>query len=347
MPRVWVFLIAIWLLSSQLQVGATEPDSIYVVRTPAGVSTEMVLIPEGEFIMGVDKKLLIELYGDMLSEELKRLFLEAAALNPTLLNAISNSDLPWNLQTLFIHIGPGYELLSHKVFLDAFLIDRFEITNEQYDAFLEATGRTRSRFSDYGQSVAKGPNLPVVGLTWEDAAAYCDWAGKRLPTEAEWEKAARGTDGRMYPWGRQFLDEALNWGDRTTESPERGQYDGYDNLAPVGSFRRFLSPYGVEDVLGNAAEWVQDWYERSYYSHSPSVNPRGPDTGEDKVLRGWDWLNFERQSIHVTNRVPMRPAFADATTGARCARDASDLESLERGTAITPSSWGQVKNKSR
>lgn len=359
-------LLAICLSVLSLESEAIEPDSVYTVHMPTGIPTEMVLIPEGEFIMGLDGILMSELYKGVLPPDLLSILNNKTVYESTLRQAVYRKApfIPEDLQqliylTIFGH--PDYyvnAVPSHRVFLDAFLIDRFEITNEQYDSFLAATGRERSLFSEYQIPAAKGAAYPVIGLTWEDANDYCQWAGKRLPTEAEWEKAARGTDGRMFPWGNRFFDDALNWADETPTTPPspnrsngpRGYYDGYGNLAPVGSFRRFLSPYGVEDMLGNAKEWVQDWYEAGFYSRSPHENPKGPSVGEEKVLRGGDWYTLPegREVYRIAYRFGRRWELpSDPTIGARCARDANDHAGLEDNNMAVPNSWGRIKRDLR
>jgi formylglycine-generating enzyme required for sulfatase activity len=180
---------------------------------------------------------------------------------------------------------------AHKVYLDAYYIDKYEITNAQYKKFVDATGHRRPAHStdpDYDLWGEKGfpaelADQPVINVGWSDADAYCKWAGKRLPTEAEWEKAARGADARLYPWGN--------------EPPEKmkivfqQRWNGTQTYKPVGKMSSATSPYGVFDMAGNVAEWVADWYDPHYYKHSPAKNPTGPDTGFYKVMRGGAALN--------------------------------------------------------
>jgi sulfatase modifying factor 1 len=167
---------------------------------------------------------------------------------------------------------------KHRVYLDAFYIDAYEVTNALYKEFIQATGRKAPK--SWNDAKFNALRQPVVGVTWDDAAAYCQWAGKRLPTEAEWEKAARGADGRKYPWGNQ-------WERTRANTPN----DGPGKPMPVGSYEGGKSPYGAHDMIGNVWEWVADWYDVDYYRTSPSHNPRGPATGKVRVLRGGSWLS--------------------------------------------------------
>ena len=210
--------------------------------------------------------------------------------------------------------GRADEWPQRSVHVDAFAIDQVEVTNERYMAFVAATGH-RSPPNPYGTGVlvsAKGiEQLPVVQVTWYDAKAYCAWAKKRLPTEAEWEKAARGTDGRMFPWGNE------------TPSPTRANFDREwvddKTLYAVGSLSGGDSPYGIKDMSGNAREWVQDWYDPDYYANAPDRNPQGPDKGIVRVIRGGSW-HSPQSDITATARG--RGGFALQThgTGFRCVR---------------------------
>ena len=220
--------------------------------------------------------------------------------------------------------GSGNERPDHKVWLNSYLIDEFEVTISLYAKFLKATKRNPPPLWDEDSEGSAG-NRPAVGVNWTDAEAYCKLAEKRLPTEAEWEKAARGTDGRRYPWGNMqpFVDIA---------NYNRGQWVSYAiTLIPVdtlggmsvrhGTKEGGKSPYGLYQMAGNAAEWVVDWYDREYYAKSPEKNPKGPAEGDKRVIRGGSWSDLPA-GVRSTARVAAEPEFRDLTLGFRCAMDA-------------------------
>jgi len=227
--------------------------------------------------------------------------------------------------------GPRNERPEHTVYLDSYYIDQFEVTMERYQAFLDDTYHEYPPLWDDGAALEEAKDRPAVGMAWESAKTYCEWAGKRLPTEAEWEKAARGTDGRRYPWGHMqpFVDIArYNLG--TT-----GWVSYQTTLAAVTSGTEGMSirhglkqgtksPYGLYHMAGNASEWVADWYDRSYYYESPEKNPQGPKEGERKVYRGGSWEDPPTR-LRVTARASAEPKFPveanDLTIGFRCAKD--------------------------
>ena len=201
---------------------------------------------------------------------------------------------------------------DHTVYLDAYYIDKYEVTNAQYGEFMKATERSAPEF--WNNSRFNQPDQPVVGVTWHDAEAYCKWAGKRLPTEAEWEKAARGTDGRQFPWGNEAptCEYAV--------MDDGGNGCGKDKPWPVGSKPKGVSPYGVHDMVGNVWEWVNDWYDEEYYSQSPDRNPTGPSSGRVKVLRGGSWGDSNPNGLRAASRYGFRPGYGFVNDGFRCAR---------------------------
>ena len=210
--------------------------------------------------------------------------------------------------------GDKDEHPRHRVSLDAYSMDKFEVTVSQYAKFLQSTGR---RDPDYWDRVntSKHSNLPVVGVTWHDAEAYCQWAGKRLPTEAEWERAARGTDGRTYPWGNgQPTPELANF----NKGYVKNAYD--ERLAPVDSYETGTSPYGLHHMAGNVWEWTADWYGDQYYANSPPNNPQGPSKGDYKVLRGGSW-SYAPVYVRSADRTRFAPMARPDYFGFRCAQD--------------------------
>ncbi|HEU4590179.1 MAG TPA: SUMF1/EgtB/PvdO family nonheme iron enzyme [Steroidobacteraceae bacterium] len=217
--------------------------------------------------------------------------------------------------------GLARERPAHVVELDAYYISRFEITNREWKKFRDDPGYDDPKFwpggrilprdqipywtqaNNHGGGTPGSDDYPVIGINWDSATAYCAWlssrTGKRyrLPTEAEWEKAARGTDGRRYPFG-QAIDRRL------------ANYVGaqvYDTVMPVGSFEAGASPYGALDMAGNVLEWTQDWYDRDYYAVSPRKNPQGPASGAYRVVRGGSFF-VEAFDLRTTARSAAWPS---------------------------------------
>jgi formylglycine-generating enzyme required for sulfatase activity len=207
--------------------------------------------------------------------------------------------------------GAADEQPAHRVSVDTFLMDKYEVSVGQYAKFLEAT----SLEAPPDWNIMNQPqNLkrPVVNIDWADAAMYCKWAGKRLPTEAEWEKAARGTDGRIYPWGNEPPTQLhANFGKR--------EWNNHAALVPVGKLEDGKSPYGIYDMAGNVWEWVNDWYDPDYYKKSPSQNPTGPSSAELKVLRGGSWSDT-MDNLRSANPQIYEPMSQYHNVGFRCAK---------------------------
>ena len=228
-----------------------------------------------------------------------------------------------------------------RVTLDGYLIGRTEVTNEQFERFSKAKGyRTTAqrraedatwRHPQAGDSPWWGPAHPVVFISWEDADAYCSWAGLRLPTEAEWERACRGVQEAEYPWGAQGPSGSSGLlgnfaGQETVKLRNDWQTipeydDGFPYTAPAGSFAPGASSFGALDMAGNVYEWCFDWYDPEYYAArtGPVLNPRGPTDGSARVLRGGCWKSTT-PALRASGRFWGRPLAPDATTGFRPAR---------------------------
>ena len=219
----------------------------------------------------------------------------------------------------FFSMGDNsYDAPIHSVYLDAFWIDQTEVTNKMYGLCVAAGQCDPPVLSDssthpnyYGNP--EYDNYSVIYVSWNDANAYCGWADRRLPTEAEWEKAARGMDGRTYPWGEGIDCNKANY------------YDGskycVGDTSRVGSYENGISPYGAYDMAGNVLEWVADWYSYTYYASSPSDNPTGPASGDSRVLRGGAWYDEENSfSVRSAYRYGEPPSVTTNFIGFRCSR---------------------------
>ena len=282
----------------------------------------MVLIPEGLFLMGSTK------------QDIDKLL-----------------ELDRNIETVRL----DNEIPQREVCLSTYLIDKYSVTNAEYKKFIKSDGYDQKVFwSDAGwqyisqsnplengdaDNILSGENdCPVVNVSWYEAEAFAKWAEKRLPTEAEWEKAARGTDGRIYPWGNTFEKTNLNCSESKNEKP-----------TPVTKHPQGQSTYGCFDMAGNVWEWTADWYNSQYYSSAPEKDPQGPKDAEAnpyygqpeevgisiydlrpstesktlsgcKVLRGGSWSGAGVVHVRCTNRDYDEPIYKNDTIGFRCAK---------------------------
>ena len=289
----------LWYTGADIPVGRANPWTIRVLLSdgpsiPDGI--DMIHVPAGDFAMGTDQ-------------------------------------------------GDRQEGPSHVVHLDAYWIDRFETTNRAFQRFVQDTGletlaerEGRSviyrdggyhtiegaswwRPSGPGSDLSGRLDHPVVQIAWDEADAYCRWAGKRLPTEAEWERAARGTDRRTYPWGAAGSHTPLSRANTGARNCcHESAHDGYLNTAPVGSFPQGASPVGAHDMAGNVWEWTGDHFDPNFYSSSPRRNPTGAASGDERVLRGGSWISYSFM-LRTAYRGHHTPDTRHNYSGFRCARD--------------------------
>jgi serine/threonine-protein kinase len=246
--------------------------------------------------------------------------------SPTALTGIGSTQISPKDGMVLVYVPEGEFLMGsadsdmmansdekpqHRVSLDAYWIDRTEVTNAMYTLCVQAEAcqppndnSSNAHTNYYGNT--QYANFPVIYVDWNDAKTYCEWSGRRLPTEAEWEKAARGMDGRIFPWGNDSPSSNLL------------NYNEYiDDTTAVGSYSSGASPYGVLDMAGNVYEWVNDWYSETYYSQTPSSNPTGPGGGQSRVLRGGSWVD-RVSDVRSAIRYRGEPVFAYAGLGFRC-----------------------------
>ncbi|MBL8073004.1 MAG: formylglycine-generating enzyme family protein [Nitrospira sp.] len=218
--------------------------------------------------------------------------------------------------------GPQ-EQPQHQVYLDAFMIDRFEVSNVEYLRFVLGTGADWPKFWRENPFPEKAALHPVINVSWYEADSFCRWAGKRLPTEAEWEKAARGADGRIFPWG----NEPAGWIKSNIAHPGSKRGFKYPPLANINRYDKGASPYGAYQMAGNVSEWVSDWFDPEYYRQGYDRNPLGPKSGELKVFRGGSW-NEDPEVARSAGRNAGPPDRESYLTGFRCAKS-GDAENSE------------------
>lgn len=305
-------------------IASTEVSSSDVVKIEKNVSSGiglkevsskdgmvMMYVPAGDFIMGLSDE-----QTDLFNSSCFEYFKSLMQANST--TAINEADLQASCKNQSAFSRP-----LHTVSMDAFWIDRTEVTNGMFEKCVDdgscqppKEGLLNIKNPYWGET--EFANYPVVDVDWDQANAYCQWAGRRLPTEAEWEKAARGTDGRTYPWGEGIDCQKANYGSCRRKLAETG-------ISPTGA-----SPYGALDMTGNVSEWVADYFDPSYYQVSPEQNPTGPSIGEGHSIRGYSFIDdnsFDGNAYptpYYLLNVPYRLGFAAdmkmTILGFRCAK---------------------------
>lgn len=292
----------------------------------AEVPEHMAYIPFGPSIMGIDK----DPASSSISGETPSLYQR-------------RMSMPWSRQA-FHDEGP-----AHWVVMDGYFIDKYEVSNKDYAEFMKTKSHPGPAYWDDPR--LNTPNQPVVGVNWLDAKAFCEYKGKRLPTEAEWERAARGPEGFKYPWGNEFDPAKANYG------------NNHEATLPVDSMPEAVSPYGLHHMAGNVFEWVEDWYDPDFYKKIPHpVNTQGPlkpiwiggtgtyvdrlTVGEKRVIRGGSWIAAE-STLTTTHRFWNHPSNNSYGVGLgfRCAKTASSAinDKLRTATIDAMKSMGEEK----
>ena len=339
-------VVVILVLSGGLRLGGIAPTPTLPMTQASSQAIMMTNTANGasptptQQIIYTDTPYAVQIQATPTNKPARTITLTATAvtLPPTPITTINSND---NAQLVLIPAGNfimgadpgspyfwGAEAPAHRVNLKSFQIYITEVTNAMYSACVrqhvcpapESVG-SATRPSYYGNPTFD--NYPVIYVSYSDAVVYCRWAGGRLPTEAEWEKAARGDDGRLFPWGNGELSGILaNFCDEGCPGAEAvtGLDDGYRDTSPVGNYKAGASPYGVLDMAGNVLEWVADWMQSNYYQVSPQDNPTGPLSGERRVVRGGSWLSGIA-GLRTVARASVRPDITSNTTGFRCAVD--------------------------
>ena len=223
-------------------------------------------------------------------------------LNPKLMKEITSGNFLMGDDE-----GPRDEVPQREVLLNTYSIDKYPVTNQEYKMFVDVTGHRRPPNWTSGTYQLESANHPVTNISWEDAVAYAEWIGKRLPTEAEWEKASRGTMGQTYPWGDAFRKDNVN-----------SNMD-YGGTTPIDQFMGGESPYEVVDLCGNVQEWCEDWYYDDYYKTAPADNPTGPTGGQYRCARGGFYAE-NRIGVRCASRHYSPPSTMQDHIGFRCAK---------------------------
>ncbi|MHB9109986.1 MAG: formylglycine-generating enzyme family protein [Armatimonadota bacterium] len=274
-PLAAVVALALWVWHPW------QPRIVIHERINPKDGVVMVWVPAGTFRMGTSR-------GDMLRRSIGE-------------NDLTEARKVLSGQTPTAFLG---ETPAHTVYLDGYWIYKNEVTVAQYRQFCRTTGRAMPEKPSWGWQ----DNHPIVNVDWHDAAAYATWAGASLPTEAQWEKAARGPDGRRYPWGNVWDSmKCCNAVGKHTLKP-----------SPVGSFPEGVSPYGAQDMAGNVWEWCADWHDRGYYKYAPRRNPVGPATGSMRAMRGDSWDYLDPVGFRAAVRARCSPTYRGASVGFRC-----------------------------
>jgi len=314
-----IYLILVLLIVVFIQIGirtGQRPDMKFEGESEGGFKPMAQKIKEAKALMEKSKQAVIEAAEGEGAKEVEMVF------------------IPPGKFVMGDNEGHMDQHPEREVFLKGFFIDRYEVTFAQYYSFMALTDHREPRLAGYLAVDSENMHLlikplnAVAGVDWNDAYSYCQWKGKRLLTEAEWEKAAKGDEGLKWPWGNEEQPGFANL---------VGLQDGFPYLSTIGGFKMDKSPYGIYDMAGNVMEWVSDWYQEDYYGAAPASNPTGPQDGDFtvgpggvfmgkfrgggfRVVRGASW-NDSIKRAQTAIRFKAYPTYRDVTIGFRCAKD--------------------------